>query len=205
MKIAIIGAGNVGRALGQGLSQADHQVVYGVRDPAKESSGEKGDSTHIFLDKRAAAEQAEVVLLTLPWGAVEAVLTELGDLGGKPLIDATNPIGPGFTLTHGHTDSGAEQVQRWAPSARVVKAFNSNGVEIMRAPRRQAGPGYMPLCSDDEAALETVAGLARDLGYDTVTYPRLSEARLLEPLTLLWIKTAGRLGSREIAFHLSRQ
>lgn len=204
MKIAIIGAGNVGTALGEGFSRAGHEVIYGVRDPKGEAAAELRGAGAAVAEMAAAASSAEVVVLTTPWGAVESVLLSLGDLGGKVLIDVTNPIGPGFSLTHGLSDSGAEQVQRWAASARVVKAFNTNGVEVMRSPKRKEGASFMPVCADDAGALEVGRKLAEDLGYDVVTYPKLADARLLEPLTLLWIKTAGRLGSREIAFRLVR-
>ena len=80
----------------------------------------------------------------------EGAIGAAGDLGGKILIDATNPIGKGFVLTHGHDDSGAEQVQRWAPGARVVKAFNTTGAENMADPAYPAGPLAMFVCGDDE-------------------------------------------------------
>ncbi len=204
MKIAIIGAGNVGTALGQGLLSVGHEVVYGVRDPEGDFTPELLASGAVLDHMSSAAATADVVFLTVPWSVAEEVLTSLGELQGKVLVDVTNPVGPGFSLTHGHTDSGAEQVARWAPSARVVKVFNTNGVEVMRKPKRSEGAAFMPVCSDDQEALEVGKSLAEDLGYDVVTYPSLETARLLEPLTLLWIKTAARVGSREIAFRLVR-
>ncbi|MCA9549459.1 MAG: MFS transporter [Myxococcales bacterium] len=134
--------------------------------------------------------------------AVEAA----GDFGGRPLLDATNPIGPGFALTHGHTDSGAEQVARWAKNAKVVKVFNTTGVENMAQPRYGDARAAMCLCGDDEAARVLAAGLAADLGFEPLDAGPLANARLLEPAALLWIDLALRRGQgRGFAFGVLRR
>jgi predicted dinucleotide-binding enzyme len=189
MKIAIIGAGRVGSTLGRGLAGAGHAVLYAVRDTAKPREGLDHPGAQV-VEVRAAVEAADVVLLTTPWGQAEAAVRGAGDLTGKILVDVTNPIGPGLTLTHGHTDSGAEQVARWASGARVVKAFNTTGVENMANPRYGAQSVVMPVCGDDEAARATVLGLARDLGFEAVDAGPLKQARLLEPFALVWIDLA---------------
>jgi predicted dinucleotide-binding enzyme len=114
----------------------------------------------------------------------------VADFGGRPLLDATNPIGPGFVLTHGHTDSGAEQVQRWAPTARVVKVFNTTGRENMAAPRFGEAASVMLACGDDAEARQTAVDLARDLGFDAHPFGALAQARLLEPFAMVWIRLA---------------
>ena len=95
MKIAILGSGNVGTALGDGWSAAGHDVVYGSRSPEKES-GEKRrfDTIH------DAIRASNVVVLAVPWDAVGEVLSSNG-VSGKVLVDCTNPIGPGFELAVG--------------------------------------------------------------------------------------------------------
>lgn len=204
MKIAIIGAGMVGGALGGGWLGAGHEVVFGVRDP----DGDKARALPApAKTPRDAAEQAEVVVLATPWDAAEAALRSSGDLRGKVLLDATNPLRPQLAgLTHGHDSSGAEQVAAWAPGARVVKVFNSTGFNNMADPAYPEGPATMFYCGDDDAARQTAHRLAQDLGFDPVDAGDLQQARLLEPLALLWISLAYRQGlGREIAFRLMRR
>lgn len=199
MKIAILGAGNVGTTLGEGWARAGHEVVYGSRDPQKSGGGAR------FASMQQAVAQSEVVVLTAPWAAVESILQSVGDFGGKVLLDATNPIGPGLSLLIGHQSSGGEQVQRWAPSAKVVKAFNTTGVENMANPHYGPLSSVMFVCSDDEHANKTAAQLAKDLGFDAVALAGLKHARNLEPLAILWISTAAALKNRGIAFGLLRR
>ncbi len=210
MNIGIIGAGRVGRTLGRGLAAAGHTVRYGVRnvDDEQDISSESGDVDVVTV--RDAASTSDVIILATPWAAVEdAIVTAgapSGALDGKILVDATNPIGPGMSLVLGHTDSGAEQVQRWAPAARVVKAFNTTGFENMAQPHIGAQALMMPVCGDDETACAVVAGLAHDLGFGAVVAGPLRQARLLEPLALLWISLAMRADvGRAMGFALLRR
>jgi predicted dinucleotide-binding enzyme len=161
MQIAIIGAGRVGTTLGKRFTEAGHVVTYGVRNP--------DDAKYAALERRAvvadACAAAAVLVLTTPWAAAQSALASAGDLAGKVLVDATNPIGPGMVLTHGTTDSGAEQVARWAPGARVVKAFNSVGMEVMANPVFGSQRSVLWICGDDAGAVDVVAGLAESIGF----------------------------------------
>jgi predicted dinucleotide-binding enzyme len=148
----------------------------------------------------AAAADADVVVLTTSWAGAHDALRAAGDLAGKVLVDATNPIGPGMVLTHGRDDSGAEQVARWAPGARVVKAFNSIGMEVMANPRFGDRRAVLWLCGDDATACDAVARLAEDIGFDPIRLGPLARARVIEPAALLWITAAGVLGTREFAW-----
>lgn len=203
MKIGIIGAGNVGQALGTGLRRAGHEVIYGVRDP--EARDVAGDGA-VFASVRDAVTLADAVVLATPWKHAQDALAAAGEFDGKPLLDATNPIGPGPSLVIGLTDSGAEQIARWAPSARVVKVFNTTGVENMRAPAYPTGAAAMFVCGDDDDACATAASLATDLGFDTVRAGKLDMARLLEPVALVWIRLAVVEGhGRDFALGLLRR
>ena len=198
MKIAILGAGRVGGTLGTGWANAGHDVVFGVRTPDDAKHELLAGPTASIAD---AVQSADVVVLATPWGAAQSVLETAGDFGGKPLIDATNPIGPGLALTHGHDDSGAEQISRWATNARVVKGFNTTGFENMGAPRYPGGASVMFVCCDDEADRTTALGLATDLGFDAIDLGPLKHARELEPFALIWIRMAMQLGhGRDFAF-----
>ena len=193
MKIAIIGTGNVGQALAYGWTNKGHQVTFGSRDPAGEkaqaavaATGGKAEAKR----EQEAVQAAEVVVLAVPWNAAETVVNGVGDLTGKILIDATNPIGPGFQLAVGKDSSGAELVQQWAPTARVVKAFNTTGAENMRNPIYHGEPTTMFICGDDAAAKAVVKGLAEDLGFAVADTGGLTTARYLEPLAMVWIHLA---------------
>ena len=190
MKIAIIGAGNVGRALG-GAWSANHDITYGVRSP---DDAKYADLDATTATNDAAAAACDVVVLCTPWQGTEDAVKACGDLSGKVLIDCTNPLTPDFTaLEIGHTTSGAEQVAAWAPGARVCKAMNQIGAPMMGHPQLPSAP-VMFVCGDDEAAKQVTAGLVSELGFETVDAGDLTLARLLEPYALIWIHLALRRG-----------
>lgn len=202
MRIGIIGAGQVGTTLGRAWAKAGHEVVYGARE-----SGAPAPHPSATMDSvRGAAVAGELVVLVTPWAAVPDALRAAGDLGGKPLIDVTNPIGTGFALTHGHTTSGAEEVARLATNARVVKAFNSTGLETMANPVFGERRAVMPIAGDDSTAVAAAVKLATDIGFEAVGLEGLVRAREIEPVGLLWIKLALQWGQgRNIAFGISRR
>ncbi|MEZ5416120.1 MAG: NAD(P)-binding domain-containing protein [Vicinamibacterales bacterium] len=109
MRISIIGTGNIGGGLGRAWAARGHAITFGVRNPADPEvtalAGEIGAAVTTIAE---ALPPAEVVVLATPFGAVPAVAQALPDWTGRVVVDCTNPIGPGFTLLHGHTDSGAE-------------------------------------------------------------------------------------------------
>ena len=202
MRIGIIGAGQVGTTLGRAWANVGHDVVYGVRDAGKAAPHERARMDTV----RGAAQAADVALLVVPWAAAEGALAEAGDFGGKPLVDVTNPIGPGFALTLGHTTSGAERVASIARNACVVKAFNTTGHENMANPRYGERRVVMPIAGDDVEAVQTVAKLAAELGFESVALKGLAHARELEPFGMLWIKLALAWGhGRSIGFGIGRR
>jgi 8-hydroxy-5-deazaflavin:NADPH oxidoreductase len=189
MKIAVIGKGNVGGTLGQRFAEAGHQVVFGMREP-------EGPGTASIAD---AAKQAELVLFATPWSAVKSAVEACGNLEGKIVVDATNPIGPGFKLEH--DPSGAERVAQWAKGARVVKCFNQVGVEVMANPRFGDRRAVMFAAGDDAKAKRAVIELADSIGFDCHNAGPLSNAGLLEHFAMLWIAMAMQQGfGREWAF-----
>ncbi len=208
MRIAIIGAGNVGRALGRGWSMAGHSVCFGVRQPQAHKHDELREKLGAGIESlEAAAQGGEVVVLATPWDATEQAIKAAGSMAGKIVIDCTNPLKPGLAgLTHGHEDSGGEQVARWAPDARVVKAFNTVGSNIMEAPELEGRKAVMFICGDDDEARTRVVELSDALGFDTVDAGPLASARMLEPLALVWISAAYKFGfGRDFAFSIVRR
>ena len=208
MRIGIIGAGSVGGALGRGWARAGHEVTFGVRHPADPKLKQLLEETGAkAVSPAEAAADAGVVALATPWEGTEEAVRGLEDLSGRILFDATNPLAPNLSgLTHGFDTSAAEQVASWAPGARVVKIFNTTGANNMENPDFHGVAATMFYCGDDKDAKSTAHQLAADLGFDPVDAGSLEQARLLEPLALLWIRLAYLQGmGRDIAFKLMKR
>ncbi len=201
MRVAIIGAGNVGKALGSALRAKGHVVVFGVRDPMK--TGERNAKT-----VAEALTSAEAVILATPWSATEALVCEHADaLAGKIVIDATNPINPSLTrLAVGFDTSGAELLQSQARKAKFYKAFNSTGVAVMAKPSFPEGKAVMFLAGPAGPDKKTVLRIVADVGFEAVDAGELKAARLLEPLAMLWVQLAvAKSQGRDFAFVMARR
>ena len=198
LKIGMIGAGNVGGTLGKRWAALGHTVTYGVRNPDASAK-----------TVREAAEASDIIVLATPWGAARDAIQAAGAaLDGKVLIDATNPLLPNLAgLEIGATTSAAEHIAQWAPKARVVKAFNSVGANIMANPDFGSGKKVaMFYCGDDALAKAQVKQLAADLGFDALDAGPLTQARVIEPFAMLWISLAYVAGfGRDIGFELLRR
>ena len=191
--IAVIGTGNVGSALGSALGAAGHEIVYGSRSPDSDSARSALERTPgARADSPAqAAAAAAVVILAVPWPSVQETIEELGDLDGRILVDAVNPLKPDLSgLAVAGEDSAGERLAALVPGAHVVKAFNTTGSDNLHDPRYADGALAMLICGEDAAAKETVAGLARDIGFDVVDAGGIEASRRLEALALLWIGLA---------------
>ncbi|HEY7544107.1 MAG TPA: NADPH-dependent F420 reductase [Blastocatellia bacterium] len=208
MKIAIIGSGNVGGSLGRVWAAKGHEIAFGARDPNSEKAKALASTTGAqVLNIADAARDAEVVVLATPWEATAQAIEQAGDLAGKIIIDCTNPLLSDLSgLSIGHTDSAGETVARLAKGARVVKAFNTTGAGNMLDPRYGDQAADMFICGDDEDAKRVVAGLAQEAGFEAVDAGPLSNARLLEPMAMLWIFLALKKGwGTNFAFKLLRR
>jgi len=213
MKIAIIGAGNVGGALGTAWAQkAGHEIGFGVRDP-------KADKTQALLraigpkaragSAAEAAAFADIIVLSTPWPAAEAAIRAMGSLKGKLILDATNPLtrGPdGISLEIGHSISAGEKVQGWAAGASVFKTLNSTGFGNMANPVFNGVNSVMLVAGDDAANKPKVIDLVGQLGFDVIDAGPLRNARLLEAHAMLWIDLALARGcGRDWAFAIVRR
>jgi predicted dinucleotide-binding enzyme len=210
MKIAILGAGNVGSTLGKVWGSLGHEIHYGVRRPEDPKIQELLRSTAASAQAGLPAEAAAacpVVLLATPWHATEEVIRSTGGLAGKTVIDATNPLLPDLSgLELGHSISGAERIAQWAPGASICKAFNTTGANIMANPMIRGIRTVMFVCGDDPHAKQTTLDLATSIGFDAVDVGPLRLARLLEPWALLWIHLAYQAGfGREFGFALLKR
>src|SRR5262245_25442850 len=198
MQIAVLGAGNVGGTLGRRWAQAENDVTFGVRNPAEAKVQalvhEIGPNAKV-ASVAEAASRAAIVVLTVPWESAKDALLAAGNLKGKIVVDATNPLimtpeGLQEGLVIGHTTSAAEQIAHWAVGAHVVKAFNTTGWQNMTDPLYGAQHLTMLLCGDHAESKTVVAVLAKQLEFEPVDVGPLRSARYLEALAMLWIDMA---------------
>jgi predicted dinucleotide-binding enzyme len=178
-KIAIIGSGNVGGALKRGLEKAGYEVRNSQRRTARET-----------------AEWGEVVILAVPFTALDDVVRELGDsVNGKTVVDVTNALTQDMQLALGFSTSGAEELQKKMPEAHVVKAFNTIFAQHMDKGSVRGQQLTMFAASDDEQACNIALELGRAIGFDAMNGGPLRNARQLEALGYFNIQLGYVLGN----------
>jgi hypothetical protein len=193
MKVAIIGKGNVGKALCKGLKAAGHEVRFGHRDPKEPA--------------KDAAEWGEVIVLAVPFSECKKASKEIERASeGKPVIDATNPLAPNGGLAIGFTTSAGEEVQKALPKAKVVKAFNYVFAQNMTSGKLGSERLTAFIAGDDQVAKGTAMKPASDIGFDPVDAGPLASSRYLEPMAGLIIALGyGQKMGRDIGFKLARK
>ena len=185
MSIAILGAGNMAKGLAALFAKAGYKVVVGARDLAKAQAVAAAAGHGARADGiAAAAKSADFVVLAVPFTAAAETLAAAGDLAGKAVIDISNPLTPDYMgLTIGHSTSAGEEIQKLAPKAKVVKAFNTIFAQVLANGGRAAGrPTTVFIAGDDASANNAVEAIARKAGFDVVQTGPLKLARYLEPL-----------------------
>jgi predicted dinucleotide-binding enzyme len=169
-----------------------YPIIYGSRNPESdkvkallEITGHGSTAT----TQKDAAQQGDIVMLLLPWPAMEAITQNLGDMSGKVMIDVSWPpvelTDDGYWVITIDTSS-AEMIQGWNPGAMVVKAFGTLGSNIIDDPLMAGGPVSVPIASDYAAAKEKTAALAIALGLDPVDAGPLHMARNIEAMMMLY-------------------
>ena len=198
MRIAIIGAGNVGGGLGTGLAQAGHEIVFGVRDPESDKTRaalKAAPGSHATTPGDAALD-ADVVIVALRWDAVPPTVAELPDMDGRVVIDAMN------RFSGDPTRSTAQDLADLLRGAKVVKAFNTIGFENMSTAAARHQRAVMFIAGDHPEANAVAASLAAELGFQPEDVGALTNAKPLEEMVKIWLALAGRHG-RSIGFALS--
>ena len=179
-RIAIIGNGRVGSALARGLKRAGHEVRAIGNEPAS------------VLE---TALWGEIVILAVPFTVMDSVLKEAGSsVEGKTVVDATNALGSEMQLAIGFTTSGAEELQKKASKAHVIKALNTVFAQHMDTGRLGDQELAAFITGNDTDGKNTVLEMARNIGFDAVDAGPLSNARLLESLGYFNIQLAYTLG-----------
>jgi predicted dinucleotide-binding enzyme len=198
MRIAVIGADVVGRALGTALAGQGHAVVYGLPGP------ERSDERNV-RSVREAINRSEVVILATPWTITEAQVCEHAEaLAEKLVIDATNPLNPARTgLALGFLTSGAELLQSQARRAKFFKAFNVAEPGVLARPDFPQGKAAMFVAGPAGEEKTVVMRLVADIGFEPVDAGELKAARLLEPLAVLSMQLAQQRG--DVAFVIGRR
>jgi predicted dinucleotide-binding enzyme len=206
IKIAVIGAGRVGQALGERWRALGHDVRYGVPDPTDAKYAGLGAEAVALPSE--AAPSADLIVLATPWQATEAACRSMGPVAGKIVIDCTNPVsmGPaGMSHALGFATSAAERIREWCRGAHVFKTLHQTGYETMADPAKHVVKPVMFVAGDDPQGKATVMGLVDILGFEATDAGPLSNARLLEAYAMLWIDQVFKRGQpRSLAFALSR-
>lgn len=191
--IAIIGTGNVGSSLGKIWADNGHRIIYGSRsapsDRVQELVRVTGNGA-LATSQAEAAASADIVMIPIPPTAIEEVISALGNLDGKIIIDPTNwwSFEDGWaSAPRDPRDSLAEQVQELAPNALVVKAFNTLNYAVMVNPELSNGPVTVPIAGNNTAAKEKVAALVRNVGLEPLDVGPLAAAEYLEEMLRLAI------------------
>jgi 8-hydroxy-5-deazaflavin:NADPH oxidoreductase len=184
MKISVLGFGQVGSQLTRLWSAAGHSISIGLRSGSKHQEAANHLKVQVF-EPPQATRSAEMIVLALPWMAVEETLRSIGPLEGKILLDATNPLATDLSVLVPKAGSGGQQVAEWSPGAKVIKAFNTIGAACLGNPAFD-----IYYCSDDAEA----AAITHKLIEDTTMRPEnvgpLKNARYLEQLAGLWVDLA---------------
>ncbi len=213
MKIAVLGTGVVGKALARGFVGIGYDVMMGTRDAKSEKAiallnEVPGVKIGSFNE---AAKFGEMAVLCTLWSGTESALkmADAKNLAGKVVIDATNPLvfAPNAppSLALGHTDSGGEQVQRWLHESKVVKAFNIVGNTEMVKPEFPCGPPDMFIAGNDVDAKAKVTEILTAFGWNTVDIGGIEGARVLEPLTILWVLYGMHTGAWRHAYKMLKK
>jgi predicted dinucleotide-binding enzyme len=210
VNISVLGTGRVGGTLGRRWAQRGHQIRFASRDPGSEKVvkllSQCGPNAQACGWKDAATG-CDVVVYAAPWPVAQTILSAIGPLNGKVLIDSTNPLTADFcSLDLGHTTSAGEQIAEWCPGAHVVKAFNNVSSAIMANPVFGDSKATMFYCGDSQQAKATVRDLAAELDFDAVDAGPLKIARYLEPFAMLYIQLAVKEGwGSHCAFKLMKR
>ena len=211
MRIGILGSGLMGGKLGTIFARAGHEVVFSyarsvqkLNKLAREAQGNARAGT-----PREAAQDADAVLLAVHWSRINDVLNQIGDLSGKVIVTCSLPMNSRDTeLVFAHTSSGAEELAKLIPKARVVSAFNTVPSEVLFGvfeSKRKANRPSLVYCGDDKNSKKIAVELIGDVGFDPVDVGPLRIARYSEPFALLIAKLAyeGK-GGPELAYRFER-
>lgn len=207
--VAVIGTGDMGDSLGPRFAALGHKVVYGSRNPERDEVKalvRRTGTNASAATQMQAAQQAEIVVMAVPWPAMETVAQNLGDLDGKIIIDVSMPFKQADDGYPAHLlrTSSAEVIQGWNPGAKVVKAFATMGSQVIDEPMGEGGMVTIPVASDHKDAKERVAAIVAGMGLDPVDFGPLRMAREIETMQLIYMIPLVQNRPQNWEFHFRR-
>jgi len=193
-KVAVLGSGTVGTTLADGFLQHGYAVMRATREPSKLEAWKKGAKGEVGIGTYAeAAKWGEIVVVAVKGLVAEEVIDQCGaaNLAGKIVIDTTNPIGnepPQNGVIRYFTkadESLMERLQKKAPNAQFVKAWNSIGSMFMVNPKFESTP-TMFICGNEASAKREVSEILTKFGFEPADMGPVEAARPIEQLCVLW-------------------
>jgi predicted dinucleotide-binding enzyme len=190
--VAIIGTGDMGNSLGPKIARLGYPVVYGSREPSRQTVRELVQQTGenaSAASQRDAAARAQIVILAVQWQHMESVAQNLGDMSGKIVVDFSSPVRPGADgyMEQGVQTSAAELIQNLTPGAKVVKVGIPSSY-IVDDPMTLGTTPTVPIAANDREAKETVANLIAGIGLDPWDAGPLRFSRSIESYSMLfWV------------------
>jgi len=199
MRIAVIGAGNVGGGLGKAFADVGHEVVFGVRDPdsTKTQAALAEIPNATAASPSESVDGADVIVFALRPVAIPATVRELPPLASRIVIDAMNRF-DGDPLR-----STTQDLAELLPGAKLAKAFNTTGYENLTTARDRMTPVAMFVAGDDADAKRIAMGLAAEIGFEPEDAGGLANTKPLEDMVRVWIALT-QVHGRTIGFALSR-
>jgi 8-hydroxy-5-deazaflavin:NADPH oxidoreductase len=178
MEIAIIGAGNVGKALAGSFTRAGHNVTIAAAHPSHAADAARELGARAASTNAEAIEGSDLVVLAVPESALEAIAADISDAAsGKVVVDVSNRPTPSAT---GAATSAAEELQARLPNSKVVKAFNTLFASRQADPEIGGLKADAFVAADDQAAKQTVLDAVESVGFRPVDAGSLAAARTLE-------------------------
>jgi hypothetical protein len=192
MKVAILGTGKMGSAVGRQLAAAGYEVVFGSRDSQTTGAKFAGEGRIRVRSYAEAARECGVSIIAVPWAHTLGLIRALrAELDGKVILDLTNPLAADIShLVVGGTSSAAEQIAEVLSGSRVVKAFNGVTADNFRTPRFSGDIAQVFYCGDDKPGKKAVKEIIEACGYEGIDCGALTNARYLEGMAMLWLQLA---------------
>jgi predicted dinucleotide-binding enzyme len=202
LKLGIIGAGSLGSALGERYAELGHSIMFGGGASAQDAAVRLGAQVGSNAETAAFGD---VVILAVPFAAIDAALADAGPMRGRVLWSCVNALKPDYTgLAIGFDNSAGEEVGRRATGARVVAAVPPFASAIAKGRLgydRDLEPTVF-ICGDDRVAKGIVEQLVRELGAHPVDAGPLKAARLAEPAMMLAVSIAYAGVPRDVGLRL---